>query len=183
MKKVVIAIIVVIIIIAGVVILTNSSSEETEEVETVEEEVVVEEEEEEIAVVGEYVFTYEGEIIEIDEIFDQDKIGEPEDTYEVESCAFEGMDIIYEYEHFEIETYEDGEDERIYSIYFTDTKAETSEGVVVSDSFDTMVETYGENYENTGTQYTYTSGSTCLEFIVENEVITSIKYVLDAELN
>ena len=129
--------------------------------------------------INEYIFTVNGKTVNINEEMDTEKFGEESNVYEVPSCAFEGNDKIYEYDGFEVETYEDGEKEKIYSIYFTDTKQTTTEGVCVSDSYQKMVDTYGMEFKNDGTQYTYTKNNTCLEFIVENEVITSIKYVLN----
>ena len=54
----------------------------------------------------------------------------------------------------------------------------TTEGVKISDDKSVMIEKYGENYEQTGNQYVYTSGNVQLAFIVENEFITSITYTL-----
>ena len=87
----------------------------------------------------------------------------------------------YTYENYEITTYPDGEKERIYSNYFLNEEITTTEGVKVSDDFNKMKSTYGQQYENQGNQYTYKKGKTNLEFIVENDVITSIQYTYTAE--
>ncbi len=170
-KGIIVAIIIVLIVGIGIFVVMNNNNTKTE---VSNQEETVKEEPKSI----EYEFTYQGKTIKVNEVMDKEKIGPENSFYEVPSCAFEGMDKIYEYEHFEIETYMDQEKERIYSIYFTDTKQTTTEGVCVSDSYDKMVETYGNDYKKDGTQYTYTNEDTCLEFIVENDVITSIKYVL-----
>ena len=44
-----------------------------------------------------------------------------------------------------------------------------------------MIETYSEDFENHENSYTYRKGETLLNFIVENETITSIEYTLDVE--
>lgn len=183
MKKVIIAIVLIIIVsvIAVVVVNKNKTRVTTNEVTQATTEEATSSEETTPNEINEYVFTVNGNTVAINEEMSTGKFGEESNVYEVPSCAFEGNDKIYEYNGFEVETYEDGETERIYSIYFTDTKQTTTEGVCVSDSYDKMVEVYGENFENDGTQYTYTKGDTCLEFIVENDVITSIKYVLKTE--
>lgn len=178
MKKILIALAIIIIIIAivAIVVINKNKTEVTtnEETQSIENEST----QPESATTNEYTFTVNGNKIAINEEMSTEKFGEESNVYEVPSCAFEGNDKIYEYEGYEVETYEDGGTERIYSIYFTDTKQTTTEGVCVSDSYDKMIETYGEEFENDGTQYTYTKDNTCLEFIVENDVITSIKYVL-----
>ena len=86
------------------------------------------------------------------------------------------LDKTYTYENYEITTYPDGDKDKIYTIYFLNAEAKTQEGVAVSDSLQKMLEIYGENYEIQGNQYTYTKGKTQLQFIVENDVITSIQY-------
>ena len=176
MKKVFIGIIIVVIVaVIAVFVISNkpeNGGEPTPANETATSENASSSE------VNEYLFTVNGKTIAINEEMDTEKFGKETNLYEVPSCAFEGNDKIYEYEGFEVETYEDGNTEKIYSIYFTDTNQTTTEGVCVSDSYDKMIETYGSDFTNDGTQYTYIKNNTCLEFIVENEFITSIKYVL-----
>lgn len=174
-KGIIIGIILVVIIAIGGFVIINNNNKTTETAKKTTNEASTN-------TVDEFQFTYEGKNIAINEEMDKEKWGEEISCYEVPSCAFDGMDKIYEYEHFEVETYTDKDVDRIYSIYFTDTKATTTEGLCVSDSYEKMIDTYGENFTNEGTQYIYTKGDTCLEFIVENNVITSIKYVLKAEL-
>lgn len=96
--------------------------------------------------------------------------------YEVQSCAFDGMDKIYTYDHYEIRTYPDGETDKVASIYFLDEQVQTQEGVKIGDSFETMVEKYGENYENLDAKYIYTKEKTQINFIITDNAITSIEY-------
>ncbi len=112
------------------------------------------------------------------ELFSKETIGlgDEESYSEIASCAFEGLDKTYTYPNYEITTFPDGEQDRIYTIYFLNEEMTTQEGVRVSDSMEKMVQTYGEDYKVQGNQYTYTKGKTNLEFIVENETITSIQY-------
>ncbi len=180
MKKVIIVVILIIVIAVAAVFVVNKNKTK---VTTKEEEQAITNkstisEDTSSNKINEYLFTINGKTVAINEEMSTEKFGEESNVYEVPSCAFEGNDKIYEYEGFEVETYEDEGTERIYSIYFTDTKQTTTEGVCVSDSYEKMIETYGSEFENDGTQYTYTKNNTCLEFIVENETITSIKYVL-----
>ena len=125
-----------------------------------------------------YTFVDNGKEIALGQVFDKNALGIGDETSysEVASCAFEGLDKTYTYENYEITTYPDGEKDKIYTIYFLNAEAKTQEGVTVSDSLQKMLEIYGENYEIQGNQYTYTKGKTQLQFIVENDVITSIQY-------
>lgn len=176
-KGIIVAIIILVMVGVGAFVMINNQKAKTEvsgQKETAKEETKT----------MEYEFTYQGKTIKVNDIMDKEKIGPEKNFYEIPSCAFEGMDKIYEYENFEIETYTNEEkEERIYSIYFTDTKQTTTEGVCVSDSYDKMIETYGEDFKQDGTQYSYIKEDTCLEFIVENNFITSIKYVLKTSEN
>ena len=128
-----------------------------------------------------YAFADGGKEIILGEEFSKEKLGEEEAYSEIASCAFEGLDKTYTYTDYEITTFPDGKKDRIYSIYFLDTEVATKEGVKVSDSIDDMINAYGEDYEKQGNQYTYTKGKTNLEFIIENDVITSIQYTYIAE--
>lgn len=122
-----------------------------------------------------------GKEIILGEVFSKDVLGEEESYSEIASCAFEGLDKTYTYANYEITTFPDGNEDRIYTIYFLNTEIATTEGIKISDSMDQMINTYGENYTVQGNQYTYTKGKTNLEFIVENGVITSIQYSYHAE--
>ena len=131
---------------------------------------------------NEWVFTYEGMNIEIGKEFTREKYGEEKSYSEIQSCAFDGLDKTYTYDHYEITTYPaENEKENILSVYFLDETIATNEGVSIGDSYDKMIETYSEDFENHENSYTYRKGETLLNFIVENETITSIEYTLDVE--
>ena len=172
MKKSLLIILVVILLIVGgveiVLTLQNSnSSNDNLSTENKKEDV--------------YAFVDGGKEIVLGNEFSKEELGEEEAYSEIASCAFEGLDKTYTYTNYEITTFPDGEKDRIYSIYFLNTEVATKEGVRVSDSIDDMIKAYGEDYEKQGNQYTYTKGNTNLEFIVENDVITSIQYTYIAE--
>ena len=109
--------------------------------------------------------------------YDQEKHGEYVGYSEIMSCAFDGLDKIYKYDHFEITTYPQGEKDYIYSIYFLDVNAKTTEGLSISDSYQKMIEKYGNKYEKKDDEYIYRLGKTTLHFIVKDDVIESIEYL------
>lgn len=111
--------------------------------------------------------------------FIEEKIDEKPEFSEIPSCAFDGTDKVYTYSGVEITVAKFDNKDKVYSVYFLDDSVETEEGVKITDSTDTMIEKYGENYAITmGTKYTYTKGDVELSFIIENDVITSIEYTL-----
>ena len=125
-----------------------------------------------------WTFTYNDMTMAIGEEFTRDKYGEELEYSEVASCAFEGLDKTYKYEHYEITTYPEGDKEKIYSIYFLDESISTEEGLFLSSSYDDMINLYGDNFKQNENLYTYTNGKTLLNCIVENGVVTSIEYTL-----
>ena len=177
MKKVLIVIIAIIVIVAicvGVYFLTNGSKETNSPAKNG---VNTAEDNSEKTIKLEY----EGKDMTPGAVFSRDIFGEEVTYSEVPSCAGQGTDKVYNYGSYEITAYQDGDQEIIYSVYFIDDQITTTEGVKISDDSSVMLEKYGENYEQTGNQYTYTSGNVELSFIVENDFITSITYTLVIE--
>lgn len=174
MKKfgIVLAVIVVIaLVVVGVVFLNRPSTEPTA---VVEDNMDASQEAENTEDV--YVFDDNGKKLTLGVEYSSLNLGEPADYYEVQSCAFDGMDKIYTFDNYEVHTYPDNDTDKVLSVYFLNDQVSTTEGVKIGDSMDKMVETYGDGYEQLETQYTYTKGLTQLKFIVENNVITSIEY-------
>lgn len=108
-----------------------------------------------------------------------DKLGEPVSTFESESCAKQGMAYLYTFADFEIETYPDGDTNRIYYISFLNDNVTTTEGVDLSFSKDAVIEVYGEPTETTDTTLIYKSkdSDSKLKFIFESDdTMISIEY-------
>ena len=125
-------------------------------------------------------FLYEGVTLIPGEIFEPSLLGEASGFSEQENCAFGEKARIYNYELFELETYVEGEEERIYSIYFIDPNLPTTEGLCLGDTVDSMKSLYGEDYEMVGTSYDYTGGDTVLSIITQNDVVIGIEYRLNS---
>lgn len=135
---------------------------------------------EDVSVVKEtYVFADSNKEFVIGEEFSKEVYGEPNQYSELQSCAFDGLDKVYTYDHYEVTTYPDGEKERIYSVYIMDDSVSTKEGIKITDTYEKMIEAYGEEFENMGSLYKYTKENSYLKFIVDNGVITSIEYGLE----
>lgn len=128
---------------------------------------------------GVFGFLYEGVTLIPGEVFDSFVLGECSGVSEVPSCAFDGNDRVYNYETFELTAYIDGEEERIYSIYFIDPNLPTTEGLCLGDDVDNMKSLYGENYEAAGNAYDYTRGNTVLSIVTQNDIVFSIEYRLN----
>lgn len=112
-----------------------------------------------------------------------EQLGEPASYFEAKSCAFEGLDKTYTYDHFRIVTYQDGETDKISSIVFLDDIEETQEGICIGMTKEDMENAYGTEYEENGGMVIYTKDDKHLSFLVKDGVIESIEYnssVLDS---
>lgn len=130
---------------------------------------------------GIFGFSYEGATLIPGEVFDRSVPGGYSSVAEVPSCAFEGNDRVYNYGAFELTAYTDGEEERIYSIYFLDPNLPTTEGLCMGNTVDDLRSLYGEDYETAGTAYNFTRGDTVLSVITQNDVVVGIEYRLDRQ--
>lgn len=128
---------------------------------------------------GAFSFVYEGARLVPGEPVELSALPKCSDVAEVPSCAFGGNDKVYNFKAFELTAYMDGDEERVYSIYFIDPNLPTTEGLRLGDTVEDMKSLYGEGYETEGTAYTYTRGDTLLTIITKNDIVTSIEYRLD----
>ncbi len=104
-------------------------------------------------------------------------LGDPNEYFEAESCAFEGLDKTYTYSGFVITTYPDGDKDFINSIRLTDDSASTQEGAYIGCTADQVKDLYGESQGDLPTSLSYTKGGTTLNFILENDAVISIEYL------
>ena len=125
-----------------------------------------------------YVFSYNGTDIPIDAEAAPilAALGEPDSYYEAASCAFNGLDKYYTYASFEVDTYPDetGVD-RISYVILRDDLVSTAEGVSIGDSAEQAERVYGPG-ETDGASATWERGGMRLEFLFENDAVTSIQY-------
>ncbi|MBQ7335469.1 MAG: hypothetical protein IJW92_03215 [Clostridia bacterium] len=106
-------------------------------------------------------------------------LGTPNAYDESPSCAFEGLDKVYSYAGFRIQTYPLNGKDYIYMVYIEDDSvALTQEGIRVGDSRATVIEAYGEADTATSTALIYRGKGMTLEFLLTaNGTVSTIKYV------
>ena len=100
---------------------------------------------------------------------------EPERIFEIDSCASQGKDNVYDYGSLQIITYNDKGTEIPYNIEFFDENAATVEGVSIGQTYDRMIEVYGSEFKKT-VWYDYVRGDVTLSFKIDEGVITGIVY-------
>lgn len=104
------------------------------------------------------------------------KLGEPQNYFEAESCAFQGLDKTYTYSSFEITTYPIDKVDYINSVALLDDNVATAEGVRIGASAADVEAAYGKDFKDVNGSRVYTNGKSTLTFILENDVVTSIEY-------
>lgn len=110
-------------------------------------------------------------------------IGEPDNYFEAESCAFQGLDKTYTYADMELLTYPvDGVD-YISSIRLLADTAATPEGITIGSTPEEVEAAYGPDFQESAGQYTYVEGDTMLAILFQDGKAISVEYVaLNSEL-
>ena len=165
---------------------TNNTAQENEPASSVGENEPDASVEDEPAVPDVFFFKMGDVIIHMDENIDYviENVGEPLGKFEDESCAFDGMDIIFSYPGIQIYTYPAGTGNYIHTIGFFDDTVRTAEGSIrLGSSIQSVFDAYGENYIYETGKYKFTRGLTVLEFLVdENDNVIGITYRLLLDL-
>jgi hypothetical protein len=132
--------------------------------------------------VGEYVFAVGEVSIAIDAKAAPilESLGAWKDYAESPSCAFEGMDKVYTYAGFEVQTYPMNGKDYVYMVMLYDDTVATPEGVRIGQDTAAVTAAYGEPTQQTDTALIYQAQGMRLEFLLTSGVITNIKYCKEA---
>jgi len=95
------------------------------------------------------------------------------------SCQFDGLDKIYVYGGFRIQTYPENGGEFVYSVELLDDSIATPEGIVIGSSRDAVLEKYGTDMKEEMEKIIYTDKTETmqLKFLIRNGKVTNIQYV------
>lgn len=131
-----------------------------------------------------FVFAYDGMDIAVDADVAPiiEKLGEPNQYFESPSCAAEGIGKLYTYSDFEIQTYPDGDVDRVLYVLLRTDNVATKEGVDLSSSKDDILAAYAEApAEESDSVVKYEKNGTTLQFLFDGDSLISIEY--DSDLN
>lgn len=125
-----------------------------------------------------YLFAAKGVTVSIDAEAGPitEQLGEPLSYFESESCAFEGLDKIYTYSGFELDTYPKGGKDYISAVVLTDDTVSTPEGIAIGDSLEKVKEAYPGEYTEICSMLRYEKGGMTLSFIIQDNEVKSIEY-------
>ncbi len=103
-------------------------------------------------------------------------LGDPEKTFEQDSCAYQGKDIIYTYPGFELGIYPVDGQNRISSVYILDDTAATPEGIKYGSTVEEVLKAYGDQYTEEFGVYRYYLGNSELSIYTTNGLVDGIEY-------
>ncbi|MDR2590831.1 MAG: hypothetical protein LBC71_07595 [Oscillospiraceae bacterium] len=103
-------------------------------------------------------------------------LGEPLGVFEAPSCAFDGVDRIFQYQNFQLLTYPIGDDDFIHTISFRNDLIRTTEGIRIGSSINDVLQAYGDEYEYDLGLYRFIRDRTSIEFLIENDIVVQIIY-------
>lgn len=107
-----------------------------------------------------------------------DALGTPNQYSESPSCLFDGLDKVYVYGGFRIQTYPDGAIERIYSVELLDDSVATPEGIAIGSARADVIAAYGSEMRETASALIYTDATngTELMFSIRDARVVNIQY-------
>ena len=112
----------------------------------------------------------------------KEALGSPIEVSEAPSCHYEGMDTVYTYDGYSLQTYRQEEADILSMIIIESADYATDKGVRVGDTLDTVIAAYGEGAEETQYYVTYTlSPSVTLTFSLTDDGVSAIEYAETAD--
>lgn len=127
-----------------------------------------------------YVFKYKGVSVKMKGSAAKiiKKAGKPLKKKESKSCAYKGLDRVYQYKDFILATYSKSKKGKQYvnGIKFRTKKVKTKKGIRLGSSLNKVIAKYGQKKSKFGV-YTYKKGKSKLQFEVTNGKVTAIQYV------
>ncbi|MBQ7636593.1 MAG: SGNH/GDSL hydrolase family protein [Lachnospiraceae bacterium] len=127
---------------------------------------------------GGYIFSFKGVDVAMDaeaKALTKD-MPEAKSVYEAPSCAFEGVDRVYDYGSFELNTYEVSGTEYVSAVIFKDDLVETGEGAYIGMTIDEVEALYGSGTEE-GNGRVYEKGGMKLRFFLKEGHVSQIQYL------
>jgi len=102
--------------------------------------------------------------------------GEPLHMFESPSCAFEGIDRIFYFDGFIVDTFPVGDEDFVLALVFRDDTVATQNGIKLGATYADMVLAYGDGYDNMLNLFSYTIDGVRLSFLFEGDEIVDITY-------
>lgn len=144
--------------------------------------------EEDAAVTGDDMYTcvYEGVSIVMNTPAASilEALGDDHTDTSAPSCAYQGMDYSYTYDHVILRAYTDDvedDDPVICGVEFRDDTVFTAEGISIGSAREDVVAAYGDADTEADGGLVYDNGTTSVTFFLEDGIVVGISYTLDQE--
>ncbi|MCL2363282.1 MAG: hypothetical protein FWC71_01310 [Defluviitaleaceae bacterium] len=127
-----------------------------------------------------FYFVVRGNTIHLDEDINDvlARLGEPLSTFDVPSCAFDGMDRFFLFPGVQIQSYPVDDMDRVHTILLTDDSLTTVGGIFIGSSLASVLATYGYDYDYSYGLYIFVRGNTTLRFLMNDMMVQTISYEL-----
>ena len=103
-------------------------------------------------------------------------LGDPLQTFEADSCAFQGKDYFYYYDGFQLMVNDVDGVLRITSITMVDDTVEAMNGIRIGSNEEDIAAAIGEDYTFANNMYVYRYETTSLQISVLNGKVSAIVY-------
>lgn len=104
-------------------------------------------------------------------------LGEPNGTFEAASCAYQGKDMFYYYNGYQLTVNDVDNAQHVTVIMVVDDTVSIPQGVKIGNTEEKMLELMGDSYEELGGLYQFVSGNTTLQIQIKESAVASIMYV------
>lgn len=104
-----------------------------------------------------------------------DELGDADNYFESESCAFEGLDKVYSYPGFQLNTYPVDDKDYVLSVVFMDDTVSTDEGISIGSTKDEVTEAYGDPSSESATELVYEKGDTELKVGLDGDSVSTLE--------
>ncbi|MCC8137866.1 MAG: hypothetical protein LIO76_07345 [Clostridiales bacterium] len=130
-----------------------------------------------------FTFTCDGTVVEMgaEAAPIVEALGGDYDYFESESCAFDGLDKVYTYAHFKLNTYPVDDVDYVLSIVFRDDTIETDEGITIGSSKEEVLEAYGDPDEEKTASLIYEKGDTSITFGISGDSVSTVTIAAETE--
>lgn len=105
-------------------------------------------------------------------------LGTPKAKTEEPSCAFDGLDITYSYDGFNLQTYPMDGGEFIYGFWFTDSTVSNPEGISIGSGEAAVVKAYGEESRSGDNVFVVMKDGGRLTILLTDGRVSSIQYAI-----
>lgn len=125
---------------------------------------------------GELVFVYQGEHVIPGKKLPKNMEDAAISSHESSTCVGTGMEILYQYDGFEITVHSSTTSDLVYSIYFQSPDVATAEGLSIGDRLEKVHELYGDATNQGSIAWVYSDGNTELIVLISDNTVVGIEY-------